>query len=118
MTPARAIEVLRAIDRLVDVPLVPMTYGAIVEAYGRERFCADAAAAGTEGLIVVDVPPEESDALRDAAGASAIDLIHLVAPTSRDDRLRAAAVQDTRDHGWRKRGRLKCGEAEDAEMHH
>jgi tryptophan synthase alpha chain len=91
MTPARAIEVLRSIDGLVDVPLVPMTYGAIVEAYGRERFCVDAAAAGTEGLIVVDVPPEESGALRDAAGASAIDLIHLVAPTSRDDRLRAAA---------------------------
>jgi tryptophan synthase alpha chain len=68
-----------------------MTYGAIIESYGRERFCADAAAAGTEGLIVVDVPPEESGAVRDAAAAAGIDLIHLVAPTSRDERLRAAA---------------------------
>ena len=91
MTPPRAIEVLRAIDGAVDVPLIPMTYGAIVESYGRERFCTDAAAAGVDGLIVVDVPPEESGELRDAATAAGIDLIHLVAPTSRDERLRAAA---------------------------
>jgi tryptophan synthase alpha chain len=91
MTPPRALEVLRAVDGAVDVPLIPMTYGAIIESYGRERFCADAAAAGTEGLIVVDVPPEESGAVRDAAAAAGIDLIHLVAPTSRDERLRAAA---------------------------
>ena len=91
MTPPRAIEIMGRVDAAVDVPLIPMTYGAIVEAYGRERFCADAAAAGAEGLIVVDVPPEESGPVRDAAGASGIDLVHLVAPTSRGDRLRAAA---------------------------
>jgi tryptophan synthase alpha chain len=91
MTPPRALEIFRQVDAAVDVPLIPMTYGAIVESYGTERFCADAAAAGTEGLIVVDVPPEESDGLRDAAAAAGIDLVHLVAPTSRDDRLRAAA---------------------------
>jgi tryptophan synthase alpha chain len=91
ITPPRALDIMRRLDGAVDVPLIPMTYGAIVEAYGRERFCAEAAAAGAEGLIVVDVPPEESGALRDAAGASGIDLVHLVAPTSRDERLRAAA---------------------------
>ncbi len=91
MTPSRALAVLAEIDRRVDVPLIPMTYGAIVEAYGVERFCADAAAAGAEGLIVADIPPEESAPLRDAAGGAGIDLIHLVAPTSREERLRAAA---------------------------
>ena len=40
---------------------------------------------------MVDVPPEESGELRDAAAAAGIDLVHLVAPTSRDERLRAAA---------------------------
>ena len=40
---------------------------------------------------MVDVPPEESGELRDTAAASGIDLVHLVAPTSRDERLRAAA---------------------------
>jgi tryptophan synthase alpha chain len=91
MTPPKALAILAEVDRRVDVPLIPMTYGAIVESYGRERFCTDAAAAGAEGLIVVDVPPEESDELRGAAAAAGIDLVHLVAPTSRNERLRAAA---------------------------
>jgi tryptophan synthase alpha chain len=91
MTPPRALELLAEIDRRVDVPLIPMTYGAIVESYGRERFCDAAAAAGVEGLIVVDVPVEESGELREAAAAAGIDLVHLVAPTSRTERLRAAA---------------------------
>ena len=94
---------LRAVDGAVDVPLIPMTYGAIVESYGRERFCADAAAAGVDGLIVVDVPPEESGELRDAATAAGIDLIHLVAPTSRDERLRAAAGTAAASSTWSRR---------------
>ena len=95
VTPERALEVLAEIDRRVDVPLVPMTYGAIVEAYGEERFCRDAAAAGAEALIVADVPPEESGALRDAARAEGVDLVHLVAPTSRPERIAAAAAAST-----------------------
>lgn len=92
ITPRRALEILAEIDRRVDVPLVPMTYGAIVEGYGEEGFCRDAAAAGAEGLIVADIPPEESGRLRDAATAAGIDLIHLVAPTSRPERIDAAAA--------------------------
>lgn len=91
MTPPKALAILAEVDRRVDVPLIPMTYGAIIESYGRERFCAAAAAAGVEGLIVVDIPPEESDELRDSVATAGIDLIHLVAPTSRTDRLHAAA---------------------------
>jgi tryptophan synthase alpha chain len=91
MTTARALALMAAIDARVDVPIVPMTYGAIVEAYGVERFCVEAAAAGAEGLIVADVPPEESGPLRAAAAANGIDLVHLVAPTSRPERLQAAA---------------------------
>ena len=51
MTPRRCLEVMRETrERLgPDVPLVPMTYAAIVERYGVERFCADAAAAGATG---------------------------------------------------------------------
>ena len=93
MTPPRALELMAEVDRRVDVPLIPMTYGAIIEAYGlRGVLRAQAAAAGAEGLICVDIPPEESgDAARAAAAAEGIDLVHLVAPTSRDERLRAAA---------------------------
>lgn len=82
MTTARALEILAEIDAAVEVPLVPMTYGAIVEAYGVEAFCRDARVAGADGLIVVDVPHEESGGLRAACEANGIDLAHLVAPTS------------------------------------
>lgn len=92
ITPKRALEILAEIDRRVDVPLVPMTYGAIVEGYGEAAFCRDAAAAGAEGLIVADIPPEESGRLRGAATDAGIDLIHLVAPTSRPERIDAAAA--------------------------
>ncbi len=92
ITPHRALELLAEINRRVDVPLVPMTYGAIVEGYGEEAFCRDAAAAGAEALIVADIPPEESDRLRAAAEAVGVDLIHLVAPTSRPERIQAAAA--------------------------
>lgn len=82
MTTAKALQVMAAIDAVVDVPLVPMTYGAIVEAYGAEAFCRDARAAGADALIVSDVPHEESSELRAACEANGIDLVHLVAPTS------------------------------------
>jgi tryptophan synthase alpha chain len=91
MTTPRAIEVMRQVAARVGVPVVPMTYGAIVAAYGQEAFCRDAAAAGAQGLIVADVPPEESEELRAAATAADLDLIHLVAPTSSEERLALAA---------------------------
>lgn len=92
MTPRGALDVLAEIHARVDVPLIPMTYGAIVEAYGAEPFCRDAAGAGAEALIVADVPPEESDELRAAARRVDVDLVHLVAPTSRPERIAAAAA--------------------------
>ena len=75
ITPQRSLELLAEIHARVDVPLVPMTYGAIVEGYGIEAFCRDASAAGAEALIVADIPPEESGALRTAAAAEGVDLI-------------------------------------------
>ena len=63
MTVRRAIEVVRAVRRQVAVPLIPMTYAGPVLVYGEERFCADAAAAGADGLIVPDVPVDEADSL-------------------------------------------------------
>ncbi|MGI9187460.1 MAG: tryptophan synthase subunit alpha [Gaiellales bacterium] len=95
ITPERALELLAEINDRVDVPLVPMTYGAIVESYGLEGFCRDAANAGAEALIVADIPPEESGPLRDAAAAEGVDLIHLVAPTSRPERIESAAAAST-----------------------
>jgi tryptophan synthase alpha chain len=78
----------RARELLPDTPLVPMTYAALLEAYGWERFAADADAAGATSLIVADLPAGDRPDLR---------RVQLVAPTSTDDRLSLAA--ETTD-GW------------------
>ena len=92
MTPPRCLETLAATRaRLGDgVPLVPMTYAAIVERYGVARFCADAARAGATGLIVADVPPDDGDELQAESARNGIDLVHLIALTSADERLALA----------------------------
>jgi len=64
-----------------------MGYYNPILSYGVERFCADAAAAGVDGLIVVDVPPEEADEIEPHARARGLDLIRLVAPTTDEARL-------------------------------
>jgi tryptophan synthase alpha chain len=71
-----------------DTPLVPMTYASLLEAYGWERFAADARAGGATSLIVADLPAGERPELR---------RVQLVAPTSTDERL-ALAARDT--DGW------------------
>ncbi len=72
----------------VGVPLIPMTYASLLEAYGYERFAADARSAGAESLIVADLPAGELPELR---------RVQLVAPTSTDERLRIAAEHTD---GW------------------
>ena len=68
-------------------PLVLMGYYNPVYRYGAERFAADAKAAGVDGLIIVDLPPEEAPELAGPVRAAGLDLIRLTAPTSDDARL-------------------------------
>lgn len=78
----------RTRELIPETPIVPMTYAAILEAYGYERFAADARERGASSFILVDLPVEEQPALR---------RIQLVAPTSTEERIRAATeVTD----GW------------------
>ncbi len=79
--------------RQVDVPLLFMTYYNLVSNYGVERFCDDSRASGIDGLIMVDLPPEEADELRPPARKRGIDLIPLLAPTSTDERIRVGVEQ-------------------------
>ena len=72
-------------------PVVLMGYLNPILSYGYARFAADAAAAGVDGLIVVDCPPEEADELTDALEANGIALIRLTAPTTDDARLKVVA---------------------------
>jgi tryptophan synthase alpha chain len=83
----------RAIRDAVDVPLVFMSYYNPVQRRGAERFCQEAAAAGVDGLIVPDLPPEEAAALRAACHRHGLALITMLAPTTPDDRLAAASAE-------------------------
>ena len=69
-------------------PLVLMGYYNPIHAYGTARFVKDAAQAGVDGLITVDLPPEEDDVLRVPAEAHGLDIVRLATPTSDDLRLK------------------------------
>jgi tryptophan synthase alpha chain len=88
MRTGACLECLRRTRELVEVPLVPMTYAALLEAHGWEQFAADARTAGATSLIVADLPAGERPELR---------RIQLVAPTSTDERVRLAAEETD---GW------------------
>ncbi|WIM11569.1 tryptophan synthase subunit alpha [Enhydrobacter sp.] len=70
-------------------PVLLMGYYNLVSQRGVERFCKEAAAAGVDGLILVDLPPEEADELKPHAVAAGIDTVLLTAPTTDDKRLPA-----------------------------
>jgi tryptophan synthase alpha chain len=70
-----------------DTPVVLMGYLNPVEIRGADRFAADAVAAGVDGVLLVDLPPEEARDFRDAFAAQGLALVVLAAPTTSDDRL-------------------------------
>ncbi len=74
-------------ERDSDTPIVLMGYYNPVFVYGNERFLHDAKAAGVDGLIVVDLPPEEDDELCIPALNTGLNFIRLATPTSDDARL-------------------------------
>ncbi len=81
------LEMIARIRTTVTAPLVLFTYYNPVFAYGGERFTRDAAAAGVDGILVVDLPPEEAGELREFTDPRGLDFITLAAPTTDDRRL-------------------------------
>jgi tryptophan synthase alpha chain len=93
-TPADCFQAVRDLRREgVTAPLIFLSYYNPILAVGLERFAALGAEAGLDGLIVPDLPVEESDDLLAALEPAGIDPIFLVAPTSTDDRLAAVAAR-------------------------
>ncbi|HSM94788.1 MAG TPA: tryptophan synthase subunit alpha [Rhizomicrobium sp.] len=76
--------------RKVDqkTPIILMGYYNPIHHYGTAKFARDAAAAGVDGLITVDLPPEEDEVLRVPANEHGIDIVRLLAPTTDDHRLK------------------------------
>lgn len=79
----------------VTQPFCAMTYFNPLMAYGVQRFVEDAVAAGIDGVIVPDLPPEEAQELEDACRAAGLATIYLLAPTSTEGRIRLVAQHAT-----------------------
>ncbi|WP_342679368.1 tryptophan synthase subunit alpha [Methanofollis sp. UBA420] len=86
-TPARIFDLVRAVREATEVPIVLMTAYNIVYVRGIDRFYGEAAAAGADGVIIPDMPPEESGEAVAAAWRHGLDQIFLVAPNTPDERL-------------------------------
>ena len=74
-----------------STPVVLMGYANPIERMGQQAFCDAAQAAGVDGLLVVDYPPEESEEFAQMLGAANVDPIFLLAPTSTEARIQAVA---------------------------
>jgi tryptophan synthase alpha chain len=88
-TPAHLMEILKTIRGQSQIPIVIYTYFNLVYAYGTERFCLHAAQAGADGLLVLDLPPEESgeSGVGGRLGDGSLRRISLVAPTTPPERV-------------------------------
>jgi tryptophan synthase alpha chain len=92
VTPAVCLEVVKQLrEQGVAIPLLLMGYYNPILAYGIDKFARDAAAAGADGLILVDLPPEEAAGVQTACADRGLDLIYLLAPTSSDERIALVA---------------------------
>ncbi|MHB8772737.1 MAG: tryptophan synthase subunit alpha [Syntrophales bacterium] len=87
-TPAKVLALVAELRRTSAIPIVLFGYFNPILSYGPERFAADAAAAGADGLLVVDLPPEEAGELRRYTDPAGLAFITLVAPTTDPARAR------------------------------
>lgn len=96
ITVRRCLEAVRELrGRGVRQPLLLMGYLNPLLAYGLERFAADAKAAGADGLIVPDLPPDEASLLAGACARDGLALVFFLAPTSNEARIKLVAEQAT-----------------------
>lgn len=91
VTATTCLRLVESLREHTSVPLILMGYVNPMVRYGIERFVADATRSGVDGLIVPDVPLEESDDLQRVCDTAGLHLIHFLAPTSGDDRIKKVA---------------------------
>jgi tryptophan synthase alpha chain len=91
-TTAKVLDLVRGIRERSKVPLVLFTYLNPVYTYGYGRFHADAAAAGADGILPLDLPPDEEARNAELASAHGLKHIRLIAPTTPDERIPTIAA--------------------------
>jgi len=86
------LEMIKEVRRVSQIPIVLFGYYNPIFVYGGEKFARHAARAGVDGVLVVDLPPEEAPELREFTDAAGIDFIFLIAPTTGAKRTRQIAA--------------------------
>lgn len=91
VTLPRVLEMVRELRDDLTTPLVLMIYYNPILAFGLKAFCRTAVEAGVDGVLVIDLPPEEADPLHAEADPLGLDVVHFVAPTTPPARMRTIA---------------------------
>lgn len=90
-TPPKVLETVAAIRRHSQIPIVLYLYFNLMHRYGVERFVQDAARAGVDGLLILDLPPEEAETTEKLMRAAQVHPIYLIAPTTPEERIELIA---------------------------
>lgn len=94
-TPAKVLETVRAIRKDSQVPIVFYIYFNLLHRHGFKKFIEDAARAGVDGLLVLDLPPEESENYEAMMRDAGLCVIYLIAPTTPDERIELIVKRGT-----------------------
>lgn len=94
-TPPKLLETVAAIRKESNVPIVFYIYYNLVHHFGLEKFIQAAGQAGVDGLLVLDLPPEESENYEKLMAQAGLCVIYLVAPTTPDDRIELIVKRGT-----------------------
>ena len=94
-TPPKLLATVAAIRKDSQIPIVLYIYFNLIHKVGLEKFIRDAAAAGVDGLLVLDLPPEESDNYESLMKAAGLCNIYLIAPTTPEVRMELIAKRAT-----------------------
>lgn len=90
-TLAKILAMVKSVRHSSQVPIILMGYYNPIFLYDPRRFAADAVAAGVDGVLIVDLPPEEAEGFKKIADAAGLDVIFLLTPTSDDERIAKVA---------------------------
>jgi tryptophan synthase alpha chain len=92
VTLAHVLKMRRTIRPAISAPIVIFSYANPILRMGLDRFVREATAAGVDGVLTLDMPPEEGEIFRGAFNAAGIDTIFLLSPTTTVERIRRAAT--------------------------
>jgi tryptophan synthase alpha chain len=95
MTASRVFELVRRVREFSDAPIVFYTYYNLVFANGVDAYVRAAKAAGVDGILTLDLPPEEAGDMRTACEANGVETVFIIAPTSPDERIGRIAAATT-----------------------